>query len=805
MVTEGKMTTPLIVEDRSDVLHQRLGQLNQLRKSRHFCDVVLQVGSSEIPAHRAVLSCASPYFFELFTSEHARKTPQEGKLLYKLCGGFEKESVDLLVNYAYTGHLEVPDTLVRNVFIVAKRLKMEGVSSACGEHLVSHLNPDSCLAVRATPGIASDKVLVERVDRFIQQLDDLVPATREFGRVQVSVIHRTQEEAGITGRALCNLVLEWIQRQMMDQELNLDVIKDKKHMLYLNMDNSLHDCSDIKSGDLNDSDLVQDYKKMSRKLSQTNIKVRRKSTTPQPSKPRLMLFSRSISDKDDSDTDTDWKLIAHSQVSESSWLAVVTLCGTVAVLSVQQKFGGWGNNGTQKNSSSVVVGACVGGMGVRGGSCSPTSLPSPISSRPGSVEKIDSYTLVPHMSSPKCATGTGNLGGRLLVCGGYDRGECLRTVETYDPLTNAWTSCPTMRQGRGRFDLTVLGGRAYAVGGCDGVRELASVEVLDMSGQRWESVAPLPLARSNTGVCSLDDSVFCIGGWNGQYGIKQCDMYSPNANAWSTIAPLHVGRYQAGVASLEGLVYAVGGCDSWNCLNSVEVYDPKEDQWRFTTPMTTPRRGCGAEVFKGKLYVIGGSDGTQSLCTTEVYDVKTKTWLPGPSMTTCRANVGVAVVNGNLYAVGGFSGKNFLNSIEYLDPNTNEWTNFTPKPDQHPSLHTFVDQLNETHKNNNEGMSSSSSSSNSSNSSDTSDGENEHQHQPRPMVNGVSHGGSDGVSDGVSDGTSDEGGAATARERETAKVVNGVRTSNGHKEEFGGLSNGIHVHPTSPQHPTPCQ
>lgn len=45
-------------------------------------------------------------------------------------------------------------------------------------------------------------------------------------------------------------------------------------MLYLNMDNSLHDCTEIQSGDLNDSEMVQDYKKMSRKLSQTNIKVR---------------------------------------------------------------------------------------------------------------------------------------------------------------------------------------------------------------------------------------------------------------------------------------------------------------------------------------------------------------------------------------------------------------------------------------------------------------------------------------------------------------------------------------------------
>ena len=42
--------------------------------------VFTQVGSSEIHAHRAVLACASPYFFELFTSEDERKTAHEGKV-----------------------------------------------------------------------------------------------------------------------------------------------------------------------------------------------------------------------------------------------------------------------------------------------------------------------------------------------------------------------------------------------------------------------------------------------------------------------------------------------------------------------------------------------------------------------------------------------------------------------------------------------------------------------------------------------------------------------------------------------------
>lgn len=167
------------------------------------------------------------------------------------------------------------------------------------------------------------------------------------------------------------------------------------------------------------------------------------------------------------------KKLCSFKSTESSWLAIATLKGSVAVVSVQQKMG---------NSS-------------------PTS--TPMTSRPASMEKVDYYTVIPHMSSPKCASGTGNLNGRLLVCGGYDRGECLRAVEAYCPESNTWMRQPYMRQGRGRFDLTVLNGKAYAIGGCDGTRELNDVEVLEENSLKWCSVAPLPLARSNTGETTM--------------------------------------------------------------------------------------------------------------------------------------------------------------------------------------------------------------------------------------------------------------------------------------------------------------
>ena len=43
--------------------------------------------------------------------------------------------------------------------------------------------------------------------------------------------------------------------------------------------------------------------------------MRKKSTTPQPVKPRLLLYSRSISDMDELGQESEWKLIAYSQVS----------------------------------------------------------------------------------------------------------------------------------------------------------------------------------------------------------------------------------------------------------------------------------------------------------------------------------------------------------------------------------------------------------------------------------------------------------------------------------------------------------
>ena len=63
--------------------------------------------------------------------------------------------------------LYVHPTRVRSVYSAAVRLKMDKVAGTCAEWLVSNLDTQSCLEVRAIPGVAADTQLVKVIDQFI--------------------------------------------------------------------------------------------------------------------------------------------------------------------------------------------------------------------------------------------------------------------------------------------------------------------------------------------------------------------------------------------------------------------------------------------------------------------------------------------------------------------------------------------------------------------------------------------------------------------------------------------------------------
>uniref|UniRef100_A0A671NU71 Influenza virus NS1A-binding protein homolog B-like n=1 Tax=Sinocyclocheilus anshuiensis TaxID=1608454 RepID=A0A671NU71_9TELE len=239
----------------------------------------------------------------------------------------------------------------------------------------------------------------------------------------------------------------------------------------------------------------------------------------------------------------------------------------------------------------------------------------------------------------------------IVICpGGYNREECLRTVECYNPKKDCWTFIAPMRTPRARFQMAVLMGELYVMGGSNGHSdELSCGEMYNPKADEWIQVPELRTNRCNAGVCSLQNKLFVVGGSDpcGQKGLKNCDSFDPVTKMWTSCAPLNIRRHQAAVCELNGFVYVIGGAESWNCLNSVERYNPANNTWTLVAPMNVARRGAGVAVYEGKLFVVGGFDGSHALRCVEVYDPAKNEWRMLGSMTSARSNAGLILI---LYA-----------------------------------------------------------------------------------------------------------------------------------------------------------
>ena len=87
------------------------------------------------------------------------------------------------------------------------------------------------------------------------------------------------------------------------------------------------------------------------------------------------------------------------------------------------------------------------------------------------------------------------------LAGGYNRGDCLDSIEQYDPKQDAWNLVPCpLNYRRGRVSATIIQNTIYVCGGSDGQRELNSVECFDLTSTNpWSTIRELPTPVAHAG------------------------------------------------------------------------------------------------------------------------------------------------------------------------------------------------------------------------------------------------------------------------------------------------------------------
>uniref|UniRef100_A0A8C7Z797 Influenza virus NS1A binding protein a n=1 Tax=Oryzias sinensis TaxID=183150 RepID=A0A8C7Z797_9TELE len=522
-------------------------------------------------------------------------------------------AVEVLLNYAYTAQLKADKDLVKDVYSAAKRFKMERVKQICGDYLLSKMDSQNAISFRNFASSMGDGRLVAKVDAFIQ--DHLLDVSEQDDFLK-----------------LPRLKLE----VMLEDNLTLP----SNGKLYSKVLNWVQRCLWENGEQL--EQLMEEvqtlYYSPDHKLVDGGLMIEGHSE----------VFVEDVDVQIHNTNVND--LLLKMKPPENNYLCLAVLDGVLCVIFLH------GRSSPQTSPSATP--------------CLTKSLSFEVQ-----PEESEEHPLSP-MHYARSGLGTAALNGKLIAAGGYNREECLRTVECYDPTEDRWTFIAPMRTPRARFQMAVLMGQLFVVGGSNGHSdELNSGETYDPHTDEWIQVPELRTNRCNAGVCALNNKLYVVGGSDpcGQKGLKNCDAFDPVNKSWSNCASLNIRRHQAAVCELDGFMYAIGGAESWNCLNTVERYNPDNNTWTLVAPMNVARRGAAVAVHAGKLFVVGGFDGSRALRCVEVYDPSRNEWKMLGSMTSSRSNAGVAVLDESIYAVGGFDGNDFLNTVEVYNLEMDKW------------------------------------------------------------------------------------------------------------------------------------
>ncbi|KAG7455060.1 hypothetical protein MATL_G00252440 [Megalops atlanticus] len=124
----------------SDYAVSLLQQLKVFYEQRLLTDVVLLVEDAEFPCHKMVLAACSSYFRAMFTSGLSESRQSHVQLRT-----VDPAALQIIITYAYTGHLAISDCTVEPLYETACFLQVEDVLQRCREYLVKKVNPENCV------------------------------------------------------------------------------------------------------------------------------------------------------------------------------------------------------------------------------------------------------------------------------------------------------------------------------------------------------------------------------------------------------------------------------------------------------------------------------------------------------------------------------------------------------------------------------------------------------------------------------------------------------------------------------------
>ncbi|XP_068107871.1 kelch repeat and BTB domain-containing protein 8 isoform X2 [Hyperolius riggenbachi] len=176
--TQNGVPSPSLVTNGVDPFHACtiLQQLKAMYDENKLTDIVVQVENGKhFSCHRNVLAAISPYFRSMFTSGLTESTKKEVRIM-----GIEAESMQLVLNYAYTSRVQLTEANVQALFTASSIFQIPTLQDQCAQFMISRLDPQNCIGVFIFADHYGHQELKEKAQEYIRKKFVCVTKEQEF-------------------------------------------------------------------------------------------------------------------------------------------------------------------------------------------------------------------------------------------------------------------------------------------------------------------------------------------------------------------------------------------------------------------------------------------------------------------------------------------------------------------------------------------------------------------------------------------------------------------------------------------------
>ena len=532
--------------------------LQKLRQNDEYTDVTLQSGDVNIPCHRNVLAAASEYFKAMFQCGLKESTVQLT---------MEPETLRSVVDYIYTGQIELTVDNVENLVKSADVLSLECLKTTCADFMISQVDPHNCFQLCRFSTLYRLDQLQKVTRQFICAEFKTVAFNAEFKELSSSELIEFIKDDAVNVAdedVVFEAVIEWIRHDLDKRRSSFEEI-----MKYVRLPFCSSSCLwEVK--DICDLLTPKCFEYLHEAMAFQKDLAHRERISSCRTLPRANYRMKSCllvvgGLKATASGNIDNKRCEYYKEDTNCWESLTDLPSSV---------------GKVYNVCRVDDGLLLTG-GIMKDALKQCWLYDVVTKK---------WESMPPLITARCHHRSVSLRDSVYVVGGRGIGVniVLASVECLDLRRRQWSTVADMPQAVCGAPVATFGNRIFVFGGRDAQNTpLRCTQVLDTTRGSWSSRSDTPDVCDIGAAVTLNDSIYVVGGFG-----RSCQKYDPASDSWTRLSQTQQKHGNAPAVVWRGSILVAGGDDPEEGSSAIEVYDPPTDTWTICDIALNAKLSC---------------------------------------------------------------------------------------------------------------------------------------------------------------------------------------------------------------------